>query len=112
MLRMLLHWIASAACLLVVAHLVPGFEIRGGFGTALWAALLIGLINSTLGLLLKIVTFPLTIVTLGLFWFVINALMIEFASGFVSGFIVRGFVPAFVGGLILSLLNLIVRAVL
>jgi putative membrane protein len=108
MLKLLFHWALSALCLLLVAHLVPGFRVRG-FGTALIAALLIGLINSTLGLLLKIVTFPLTILTFGLFWFVINALMIELAAFFVRGFEVRGFWPAFLGSLILSVLNLIVR---
>ncbi len=110
MLRLLLHWIASALCLLVVANLVPGFQVKG-FGSALAAAVIIGLINGTLGLLLKIITFPLTILTFGLFWFVINAVMIEIASAFVPGFRVLGFGPAFVGGLVLSLLNLIVRAV-
>ena len=108
MLKMLIHWALSALCLLLVAHLVPGFRVRG-FGTALIAALLIGLINSTLGLLLKIVTFPLTILTFGLFWFVINALMLELASSFVRGFEIRGFWPAFFGSLILSALNLILR---
>src|ERR1035437_5963654 len=108
MLKLLFHWALSALCLLLVAHLVPGFRVRG-FGTALIAALLIGLINSTLGLLLKIVTFPLTILTFGLFWFVINALMLELAASFVRGFEVRGFWPAFFGSLILSVLNLIVR---
>ena len=108
MLKMLVHWALSALCLLLVAHLVPGFRVRG-FGTALIAVLLIGLINSTLGLLLKIVTFPLTILTFGLFWFVINALMIELAGSFIRGFEVRGFWPALWGSLILSVLNLIVR---
>jgi putative membrane protein len=109
MLRLLIHWALSALCLLVVANVVPGFYLRG-FGTALVASLLIGLINSTLGFLLKVITFPLTILTFGLFWFVINALMLELASAFVPGFQIRGFWPAFLASLVLSLLNLIVRA--
>ena len=108
MLKLLIHWFLSALCLLLVAHLVPGFRVSG-FGTALIAALLIGLINSTLGLLLKIITFPITILTLGLFWFVINAMMLELAAVLVTGFEVRGFWPAFFGSLILSVLNLLVR---
>jgi putative membrane protein len=108
MLKLLIHWALSALCLLLVAHLVPGFRVSG-FGTALIAALVIGLINSTLGLLLKIITFPLTILTLGIFWFVINALMLELATFFVHGFEIRGFWPAFFGSIILSILNLIVR---
>lgn len=111
MLRLLIHWVLSAVCLLLVAQLVPGFAVKG-FGTALVASLLIGLINSTLGLILKVLTLPLTILTFGLFWFVINALMLEMASAFVKGFEIRGFWPAFVGSLVLSLLNLLVRALL
>ena len=109
MARLLIHWILSGICLLLVAHFVPGFHVKG-FGTALIAALLIGLINGTLGVLLKIITLPLTILTFGIFWFVINALMLELASAFVPGFEVRGFAAAFIGSLILSVLNLIVRA--
>jgi putative membrane protein len=111
MIKLLIHWILSALCLLLVAHFVPGFYLSG-FGSALIAAVVIGLVNSTLGLLLKILTFPLTIVTLGIFWLVVNALMLKFASIFVPGFVVRGFWPAFWGGIILSLLNMIVRQLL
>jgi putative membrane protein len=109
--RILAHWVLSALCLLLVAHFVPGFVVNG-FGTALIAAVVIGLVNGTLGLLLKILTFPLTILTFGIFWLVINALMLEVASALVPGFIVVGLWPAFWGGLILSLLNLTVRHVL
>jgi putative membrane protein len=108
MLRLLLHWILSALALLVVARVVPGFHLSG-IGAALWAALVIGLINATLGLLLKVVTFPLTVLTLGIFWFVINALMLELASWFAPGFHIRGFGAAFVGAIALSLMNLFVR---
>jgi putative membrane protein len=69
---------------------------------ALIAAAVIGLVNATLGLLLKILTFPLTLLTLGLFWFVINALMLEVAAAFVRGFQVRGFEAAFLGAIVLS----------
>lgn len=109
MVRLLVHWVLSALCLLIVAHFIPGFMVRS-FGTALIAAVVIGLVNSTLGFLLKIVTFPLTILTLGIFWLVINALMLKFASFFVPGFVVIGFLPAFWGGILLSVLNMIVHA--
>ncbi|HEV7966074.1 MAG TPA: phage holin family protein [Candidatus Acidoferrales bacterium] len=111
MAKLLAHWILSALCLLLVANFVPGFYVRG-FGTALIAAVVIGLVNGTIGLLLKILTFPLTILTFGIFWLVINALMLEFAAFFVPGFEVRGLWPAFWGGLILSLLNLSIRQLL
>lgn len=111
MVRILAHWVLSALCLLLVARYVPGFFVKG-FGTALIAAVVIGLVNSTVGALLKIVTFPITILTFGLFWLVINALMLKLASVFVPGFELHGLWPAFWGGLILSLLNMVVREVL
>ena len=111
MAKLLAHWVLSALCLLLVARFVPGFFVMG-FGTALIAALVIGLVNGTIGMFLKIVTFPLTILTFGLFSFLINALMLKLAAVFVPGFEVRGLWPAFFGGLILSLLNMVVRQVL
>ncbi len=106
--RLLVSWLLSALSLLVVAHVVPGFYVRG-FWAALWAALLIGLINATLGVILKVVTFPLTLLTLGLFWFVINALMIELAARFVRGFEVRSFGAALLGAILMAFLNLVLR---
>jgi putative membrane protein len=111
MLRLIAHWVLSALCILVVARFVPGFIVRG-FGTALLAAIIIGFVNGTIGLLLKILTFPLIILTFGIFWIIINALMLKFASLFVPGFYVAGFAPAFWGAIILSLLNIAVREVL
>jgi putative membrane protein len=111
MTKMLAHWILSALCLLLVAQFVPGFFVRG-LGTALIAAVVIGLVNGTIGMLLKVLTFPLTILTFGIFWLLINALMLKFAALFVPGFEVRGLWPAFWGGLILSILNMIIRQVL
>ena len=106
--RMLIHWLLSALSLLIVARLIPGIQVSG-FLAALLAALVIGLVNSTLGLILKVLTLPLTILTLGLFWFVINALMLELASWLVPGFFVRGFLSAFLGAVVLSLVNLLLR---
>jgi putative membrane protein len=77
--RLLIHWILSAIAVWIVAHIVPGIYVTGPIA-ALIAAAIIGLINATLGLVLKILTFPLTILTLGLFWFVINAVMLELAA--------------------------------
>jgi putative membrane protein len=111
MIRLFVHWLLSAVCLLLVARLVPGIFVRG-LGTALIAAVVIGLVNGTLGTLLKLLTFPVTVLTFGIFWLVINALMLKLAAVFVPGFEVRGLWPAFWGGVILSLLNLIVRHLL
>ena len=102
--RLLLHWILTAIAVWIVARVVPGISVSGPTA-ALIAALVIGLINATLGLLLKILTFPLTLLTLGLFWFVINALMLELATAFVRGFYVRNFVAAFIGAILLSIVS-------
>jgi putative membrane protein len=107
-LRLLLHWLISALALWIVARFVPGIYVSGP-QAALIAALVIGLINATIGLILKIVTLPLTILTLGLFWFVINALMLELASRFVVGFEVRGFFPAFIGAIVLMIVSSILH---
>ena len=108
--RLLLNWILSAVAVWIVAQVVPGISVNGPMA-ALIAALVIGLVNATLGALLKILTFPLTLLTLGLFWFVINALMLELASAVVPGFQVRGFVAAFIGAIVLSLVNLLLKAI-
>jgi len=92
----------------IVAKIVPGISVSGPMA-ALIAALVIGLINATLGLLLKILTFPLTILTLGLFWFVINALMLKLAAALVPGFQVRGFIPALIGAVVLSLVSSVLQ---
>ncbi|MBZ5647744.1 MAG: phage holin family protein [Acidobacteriia bacterium] len=109
MLRLIVHWLLSALALVIVAHIVPGFYVSG-IKAALIAALVIGFINATLGAFLKLITLPLTIVTLGIFWFVINALMLMLASRLVSGFEVRGFLAAFVGAVVLALVNMVLRA--
>jgi putative membrane protein len=108
--RLLLNWLLSAVCLLIVSKVVPGFHVEG-FKAALIAALVIGLVNATLGLLLKLITLPLTLLTLGIFWWVINALMLMFASTLLApDFMVRGFWPAFWGAVVLSLLNMVLKS--
>lgn len=104
----LLNWALSALALWVVARLVPGFHVSGPIA-ALIAALVIGFVNATLGVFLKIITFPLTLLTLGLFWLVINAVMIELASAIVPGFHVDTFGAAFWGAIVLSLVNMLFR---
>ena len=108
--RLLLNWVLSAIAVWIVSKLVPGVHVSGPTA-ALIAALAIGFINATLGFVLKIITFPLTLLTLGLFWFVIIALMLELASALVPGFQVRGFFAAFVGAIVLSLVNLVLKAI-
>ena len=109
MIKLLIHWVLSAFVLLFVSHFVPGFLVHG-LEPALVAALVIGLLNGTLGLLLKIVTFPITIITLGLFLLVINALMILLASRIVTGFHVTGWIPALLGAVALAVLGMLMHA--
>ena len=111
MLALIINWLISALSLMVVAALIPGFVIQN-FVTALFAALVIGLVNATLGFLLKILTLPLTIMTFGLFLLVINAFMLGFAALFVPGFVITGFLPAFFGALVLALVTTALRAMI
>jgi putative membrane protein len=92
----------------VVSRVVTGFHVTSAL-SALIAALVIGFVNATLGLVLKIITFPLTILSLGIFWFVINALMLELASAVVPGFRIDSFASAFWGAIVLSLVNMLFR---
>jgi putative membrane protein len=108
LLRLLINWILSALAVWVVSRLVPGFHVTGA-ASALIAALVIGFINATLGALLKLITLPLTVITLGIFWLVINALMLELAAALVPGFRVDSFSWAFVGSIVLSLVNMFFR---
>jgi putative membrane protein len=110
MINLLINWLLSAVSLMIVAHVIRGFNVVD-FTTALIAALVVGLANATLGLVLKIATFPLTLLTLGIFWFVVNALMLKLAASLVSGFTIQGFLPAFFGAIVLSLVNLVLRAI-
>jgi putative membrane protein len=109
--RLLLNWLLSAIALLIVSYVVPGFHLEG-FKAALIAAIVIGLINATLGLLLKLITLPLTLLTLGVFWWVVNAFMLILASKVLAPqFMVNGFLAAFLGAILLSLVNVVLRKI-
>ena len=109
--KLILKWLLSAAALLGVAYVYSGVQVAS-FGSAMVAALVIGLLNMLLRPLLVVLTIPVTIITLGLFLFVINALMFWAASGLLSGFHVNGFVAALIGSLIYSALGLVIDALL
>jgi putative membrane protein len=106
--HLLLDWVLSAFLLLLIAQLLPGFHIAG-VGSALIAVIVVGLINATLGLLLRIIAFPLTLLTFGLFLLVINAIVLKIAAALMPGFSIRGFFPAFIAALLLSLLHVLLR---
>jgi putative membrane protein len=109
--RLLLKWLLSAAALLAVTYIYSGVQVSS-FTSALIAAAVIGLLNMVVRPVLVVLTLPVTIVTLGLFLFVINALMFWTASGLLGGFVVNGFVAALIGSLIYSLLGLLIEAAL
>ena len=111
MLKLLLKWLLSAAALLGVAYIYGGVAVAS-FGTAMFAALIIGLLNMLVRPILVILTIPITLLTLGLFLFVINALMFWAASGLIGGFHVNGFWAALLGSLIYSALGVVIDAVL
>lgn len=106
--RLLLHWLIATISLIAVAHLLPGISVDS-FLTAVIAALVIGLVNATLGSVLKFLTFPLTVLTLGLAWLIVNALMLMLAAKLVTGFHVSGFTAAFFGSILLSIVNWFIR---
>lgn len=103
---LIFRWIINALALLLVAYLVPGFGVATLY-TALIAALVLGLVNALVRPLLFVLTLPVTILTLGLFTFVLNALMIWLVSTIVKGFTVEGFVPALLAAVILWVVSLL-----
>ena len=108
--KLLFKWLLSAAALLLVAHLYSGVQVQS-FTTALIAALVIGLLNTVLRPVLVVFTLPVTVLTLGLFLFVLNALMFWSASGLLAGFHVTGFAAALIGSLLYSALGIVIDSV-
>lgn len=101
---LLLVWILNAVALLIVAYVLPGITIAS-FGSALIAAIILGLLNMLVKPVLLILTLPLTIITLGLFLFVINALLFWLAGSILRGFEVAGFWWAFGGAIVYSIVT-------
>jgi putative membrane protein len=108
--KLILRILFNALGVMAAAAIVPGIVVAN-FPTAVLVGLVFGLLNATLGLILKILTFPLSLVTFGLFLLVINALMF-WAASFVNGFHVAGFWAAFFGALIITIISMIGRKLL
>ena len=106
MLSLLARWILNAAALLLVAYLYPGVSVESFFAAAI-AALVLGLVNAVLRPILILLTLPATLLTLGLFLFVINALMFWLVAEIVPGFKVTGFGAALLGSILYSVITLI-----
>jgi len=105
--KLILRWLLLAAALLLVAYLYPGVTITS-FASALIAAFVLGLLNTIVRPLLVLLTLPVTLLTLGLFLFVINALMFWAAASLLAGFNVNGFTAALIGSVIYSLCGMVI----
>lgn len=105
--KLIVRWLLLAAALLLVAYLYPGVAVQS-FGSALIAALVLGLLNTIVRPVLVLLTLPVTLLTLGLFLFVINAITFWMAASVLQGFYVTGFVAALVGSLIYSLAGMVI----
>lgn len=111
MVKLIAKWLLSASALLFVAYVYSGVEVRS-FGSALLAAFVIGLLNAIVRPVLVVLTLPVTVLTLGLFLFVINALMFWAAAGLLDGFFVRDFLAALVGSLIYTVIGIVIESAL
>ena len=106
----IVNWLLSGIALLIVAKILPGIQVDG-VGPALIAALVIGLISATVGLVLKIILLPFIILTLGIVYFVINGLMLKLASALVPGFRIVGCLPAVVGSILLTIVDYVLNRI-
>ena len=111
MLKLIAKWLLSASALLFVAYVYGGVQVSN-FGTAMLAALVLGLLNAVVRPVLVVLTLPVTVLTLGLFLFVINALMFWAASALLQGFAVRNFLAALVGSILYTLVGMVIESAL
>jgi putative membrane protein len=105
--KLIVRWLLLAAALLLVAHLYAGVQVTS-FASAMVAALVLGLFNALLRPLLVMLTLPVTLITLGLFLFVINALLFWATASLMTGFNVTGFGAALIGSLLYSLCGMVI----
>lgn len=108
---LLIKWFIMALSVMVASYIIPGVNVKGFF-TAMWVALFIGIVNVLVKPFLIFITLPINILTLGLFTFVINALLIMLASSVIKGFDVKGFWIAMIFSVVLSVINFIFGHVL
>ena len=100
----LVRWLILTVAIMLTAYLMDGIEVKG-FGSAIAAAAILGVLNAFFRPILLILTLPINVLTLGLFTFIINALLLMMASGVISGFVVRGFWTAVFGSLLISVVS-------
>ena len=107
---LLIRWAVLAFSMWVATLVVPGITVNGGVGTYLWVALLFGLINSFFGSIIKVLTFPVSIVTFGLFLFVVNAAMLSLTARWSEKLEVTGFWSALFASLIISVITTLFKS--
>ncbi len=105
MLRLLIRLLVLAVIIGVVAELVPGIDVHGGFGALLWISVLFALVNAILGPVFKLLSLPLIVLTLGLFLLVVNAALLAITAGLSSHLDVDGFGSAVLGGLLIAVFS-------
>lgn len=107
--RLFARWLLLASALLLLSQFLPGLKV-GGFASAMWVALVLGLLNTLVRPVLVLLTLPVTLLTLGLFLFVINALMFQAASWLLDAFEVSGFGTALLASLLYSVMGVVIDA--
>ena len=116
MTKFILRWVINAIALFLAVYLVPGVNLQGSWTSLIWLALIFGLINAFLRPLLKLLTCPLIVLTLGLFTLLINTFLFWLTSqvgqAFGIGFTISGFWPAFLGGLVVTVVSVIMSLIL
>jgi putative membrane protein len=108
--KLIIRWAVLAFAMWIATLAVPGITVNGGFTTYLWVALLFGLLNSIFGSVIKVLTFPVSIVTFGLFLFVVNAAMLSLTARWSTKLDVTGFWSAFFASLIISAITTIFKS--
>ena len=103
-----IRWLTLTLAIIVTAYLVGGIQVSG-FWSALFAAAVLGILNAFFRPIILILTLPINILTMGLFTFVINAVLLKMASGVISGFNVEGFWPAVFGSLLISVVSWLIN---
>ena len=106
----IVNWLLGALALWLVAQIIPGIQIRD-FGAALLATIVIAVVNITIGPILRFIAWPITVLTLGLFRWVLNAFLLKLASMFTLGFRIVGFLNALLGSLVLTVLDIVLHRV-
>ena len=107
--KLLLRWAVLTLAVWLAAYIVPDVKVHGGFWTYVWVALLFGLVNAIIGPILRLISLPFTLLTLGLFALVVNGILVAITAGLSEKFDVGGFFPAFLAALVISLVSMVLN---